>query len=294
MARTLVLTLGILGAGCGDGAGFTDAGPPPDGARDDAQSAVDAAVVDAELPDGAPVVLTSTVGFASALGSLCGVAYDHVDELVWLHPCSGADVHAFTSAGAAMGTLARPGESANDVDVAIAPAAITIGTAAVAEGAMLFVNGEAGTADVYLPDTADAAPLVTAFGDAHVVGGGYHAARGTLFLVQDRVAATSANTIAEIDAVTGAVIDSFSTLPAFDVNYGDVEVCQATGHLFVVSSFETTIAELTPTGALVAEYTLPANVVSVSGIGLGANGDAWLCGTGGEVWRVDGLPCGVP
>ncbi len=274
---------------------FTDAGSdgePPDAAAPDADLA-DAptdAPTDA-TPTDAPVVLTSAVGFSPGLGSLCGAAYDHVTQRVWLHPCSGASVHAFTVGGTAAGTLARPGEAANDVDVAIAPAAIIVGTNAVAAGGMLFINGETSVAEVHLPDTASSTPLVTAFGASHVVGGGYHLGRSTLFLLQDNVPATSANTVAELDRVTGAVVNSFSIAPVFNVSYGDLEVCASSGNLFLVSSVETTIAELTPTGALVAEYPLPTSVSAVSGLGLGPDGQAWLVGTSGQVWRLDGLPC---
>jgi hypothetical protein len=285
--RYLLLSCAAAAA-CGNDAEFTDAAVAPD-------ARADAAVVepDAEPPDAGPVVLTAPETFAPALGTLCGIGYDHVADRVWIYPCSGAEIHGFTTAGVAAGTIARPGEAANDVDVAIMPTAQTIGTTAVVAGAMLFVNGEAGTADVHLPDTAASTPLVTMFGADHVVGGAYHAGRGTLFLVQDRVSGTSPNTIAEIDRVTGAVVGSFSTLPAFDVNYGDLEVCQTTGNLFVVSSIETTIAELTPAGALVAEYALPAEATSASGLALGPDGEAWISGTSGDVWQIAGLPCGA-
>src|SRR5688500_10809437 len=163
--RSHALVLVALAA-CGDDAAFLDAGGPPDAAADATATAPDAAAPDAAPPDAAPVVLTSTVGFTPALGSLCGIAYDHVGARVWIYPCSAADVHAFTLAGDAAGTMVRPGEAANDVDVSVAPAAIVVGTNLVAEGAVLFVNGETGVAEVHLPDTAASTPLTTGFGDS--------------------------------------------------------------------------------------------------------------------------------
>lgn len=292
----------LIVAACGGDAAYVDApvavdgaldAATPDGAAPDA-GAPDGAVADAGPPDAGPVELTSTVSITPALGSLCGAGYDPIDDLVWVYPCSGATVHAFTPAGVAAGTVARPGEVANDVDVAVTPVAVVIGTTAVAAGGMLFINGETDVAEVHAPDTAGSTPLVTAFGGSHVVGGGYHPGRDTLFLVQDRVAAASPNTVAEVDRVTGAVVASFSTLPAFDVNFGDLEVCASTGHLLVVSSIEATIAELSPDGAVLAEHALPAGVVAPSGLALGADGQAWVSGTGGELWRVDGVPCPSP
>jgi len=200
-------------------------------------------------------------------------------------------VHGYTADGTPDTTLPRPGEAADDADIAFMPAPHTIGTTAVAAGAMLFINGETAVAEVHLPDTAQSTPLVTAFGASHVVGGAYHPVRQTLFLVQDRNAGATGNTVAEIDRASGALLGTFSTAPAFDVNYGDLEVCPSSGNLFVVSSVETTIAELTPAGAPVGEYALPAGVTSVSGLALGPDGTAWLVGTGGQVWRLAGLPC---
>ena len=55
---------------------------------------------------------------------------------------------------------------------------------------------------------------------------------------------------------------------------------------------ETTIAELTPTGALVGEYALPAEVTGTSGLAFeGSGGAAWVSGTSGVLRRIVGLPC---
>jgi hypothetical protein len=136
--------------------------------------------------------------------------------------------------------------------------------------------------------------LTTVFGNSHVVGGAFHPQRGTIFLVQDRVAgAVDGNRIAEIDPETGAVVATFQTTPAFVVNYGDLDVCPSTGHLLVVSSDEATIAEFTPAGTLIAEHPLPDGVTALSGIGIDdSTGDAWVSDTSGIVRRIVGLPCG--
>jgi len=281
----------VLLAGCGSDPvrKLPDAPMVPLDASTDA--AIDAPI---DAPPDAPVMLTTATTFASGLGTLCGIAYDQVATQVWVYPCDSANLTRFSPAGAVLGTLARPGEVANDVDVDVAPAALTLGTTAVAAGDLIVINGETGPAELYVPTVTTAAVVATAFGDSHVVGGAYHVARASVFAVQDRVAgATNGNVVAELDPVTGAERARFSTLPAFDVNYGDLEVCQSTGHLFVVSSIESTIAELTPTGALIAEYALPAAVVLASGIGIeDGTGAAWISGTGGGVWRITGLPCG--
>jgi len=281
----------VIPVGCGS----EPVGKLPDAPVVPIDAAIDAAIdARVDAPPDAAIVLTTATTFPSNLGTLCGIAYDHVATQVWVYPCDNANLTRFSPAGTVLGTLARPGEVANDVDVDVAPAALTLGTTAVAAGDLIVINGETGPADLYVPTLSAALAVATAFGDSHVVGGAYHVARTSVFAVQDRVAgATNGNVIAELDPVTGAERARFSTLPAFDVNYGDLDVCQATGNLFVVSSIETTVAELTPTGALVAEYALPAAVVSASGIGIeDGTGAAWISGTGGGVWRITGLPCG--
>ena len=277
-----------VGGGAGSGGGATDAGTDSS-----AGDAGDGGPGDAG--DGA-VQLMDAGMFPTSLGQLCGIGYDHVRDEVWVYPCSGATVHGFTPGGVALGTVPRPGESANDVDVDFAPTALTLGTASIAEGTMLFTNGETGVAEIYAIDTTvDAAPsvLTTAFGSSHVVGSSYHASRATIFAVQDRqVAAPNGNLMGELDPTNGSVLNTFVTVPEFSVNFGDIDVCQSTGNLFVVSSDESTMAEFTPTGTFLGEHALPATVSGLSGIAVDdSTGEVWLAGTSGGVWHVQGAPC---
>jgi hypothetical protein len=74
-------------------------------------------------------MLTSTVTFPSNLvGGLCSVGFDRSTSTLWLYPCSGADLHSFSTAGVAGPTVARPGESANDVDITFTSETIVLGT----------------------------------------------------------------------------------------------------------------------------------------------------------------------
>jgi hypothetical protein len=266
----------------------------------DAGSELDAgAAVDAGAADAGPLALT-LIGqpfVAGASGTACGIAYDGVRDSLWVLACSGATVQQFSPAGVQLSSLARAGESADDVDLDFAPADFSLGGAAVAAGDMLLINGESGPAEIYVvpPDVDAGTPrsLATQFGASHVVGGAFHIARGTFFAVQDRVPGSPlGNVVAEIDATSGAVLRSFSTLPNYDVNYGDLEVCQSTGNLLLVSSAESTVGEFTPDGTFVAKHALPNGVSGLSGIGLDdATGTAWLSSTSRNVFRVTGLPC---
>lgn len=233
-------------------------------------------------------------------GELCGVGFDSGTGNVWVYQCSASDIQQYAATGAFVSSVTRPGGSANDVDLDFSPAPSTLGSTALLPDTLLFVDGESGPAEIYAVDEASGAvlaTLATAFGASHVVGGAYHPERETFFLVQDSVPGGGAgDVVAEIDPVTGAVLGSFRPVESgFSLFYGDLEVSAANGHLFLVSSAEEAVAEFTPAGVLVQEMPLPDGVSSLSGIGLDdANGEGWVSGTGGTVWRIEGFPAPEP
>ncbi|MGE0404466.1 MAG: hypothetical protein AB7T06_47590 [Kofleriaceae bacterium] len=271
----------LLLAGCGDDGGankLPDAPRPPDSSID--------VPVDEPTPD-APVMITTMSSFSITGG--CGLAFDPAASEVLVYPCSGAAINRYSTAGALLGTIARPGEAADDVDLDVVSAAFTLGSTNIPAGTLLFVNGETGPADLY----AGATTLAAQFGASHSVGGALHVGRGTVFLVQDRVpGATDGNRVAEIDPATGAVVQTWQTTPDYTVNYGDIDVCQSSGNLFIVSNAETTMAEFTPTGTLVAEYPLPTGSSDGSGLAIvDGTGTAWIGTPSGTAFQVTGLPC---
>ena len=323
LAWTLVLSTGLVLA-CGSSGKSKDAGPgdgPSDGTDTpvaDAPPITDAGgnsselLIDPDLGGGevsaggdagdvgtgdasgdAPGMTTKVAQFTSSLRA-CGLAYADATSTIWVFPCSSPMAHAFTTAGVAMGTLPLQGEAADDGDLDVAPRAFMLGTTAVPAGSLLFTNGESGTAEIYAYDPATKMPLgmlATMFGDNHVVGASFHSTRGSLFAVQDRQTGAG-NRVAEIEVSAGAVAANFATTPAVVVNYGDVEVCQPTGNLLVVSSDRTDLGEFTPAGTFVRYHNLPADVTDLSGIGVDdATGELWVTGTGGTVWKVNGTPC---
>jgi sugar lactone lactonase YvrE len=85
-------------------------------------------------------------------------------------------------------------------------------------------------------------------------------------------------------------VQSFST-GDFAVSFGDLDVCNATGEIFVVSSIQNTVAIFAPTGERTGTYGLPADVATPSGLSLTSEGNAYLSSTSGSVFQVSGLPC---
>ncbi|MBW2269244.1 MAG: hypothetical protein JRH16_11755 [Deltaproteobacteria bacterium] len=231
----------------------------------------------------------------SGAAGLCGTGFDQTNDGVWVYDCSAADVQRYATDGTFLSSVSRPGEAANDVDVEFSKARFVLDATLLEAGTLLFVNGETGVAEVYALDKSTGAvleTLVTGFGASHVVGGGYHPDRASLFLLQDRVSGSLPNQIGEVDPVTGTVLNMFSTLPDFDVNFGDLDVCRSSGNLLVVSSIETSIGEFAPSGTFIQHHALPAGVSLLSGIAIDdSTGEAWVSGTGGVVWQLGGLPC---
>ncbi len=248
-------------------------------------------------PGIAAAQLTTNFQFSSA--GAVGLGFGQGQ--VWTYSAFSTEIRHYAQSGAFIGSIVRPGEAANDVDIEFTQAPLVLNATPLPADTLLFINGETGVAEVYAVNTANGAvlaSLTTAFGGSHVVGGAHHPLRGTLFLVQDRVPsdANQRSRIAEINPQTGAVINSFqitTVAPTFTVNFGDIEVAD-NGNLLVVSDDEITVAELTPTGSLVTLHTLPAGVGGLSGIGLDAGACAFWVGTpAGLVSRV-AWPSGSP
>lgn len=249
------------------------------------------------LPASAQISLLGSFDPAE-VGDLCSVGFDTAADAAWVYGCFNASLHSYASDGAFLGAIPRPGESANDVDVEIAPEALTLGTTVVPAGALLFINGESGPAEIYALDGSTGAVLATLdtdFGVGHVVGGAYDPLRDTFFLVQDNVpGAGDRNRVAEIDPATGAVLNTYQIEATFNVSYGDLDVSAQTGNLFVASSVEGRLAEYLPDGTFVAYHALPSGVTGLSGIGLDcAAQEAWASSTNGSVYRLGGVPCGT-
>ena len=144
----------------------------------------------AALPTAARAQLALTSQFSTATSSVGG-AYSAQSDTIWQYASFGTVLRELSRTGTLLGTIPRPGNSANDADLAIAPVTFQLGGVTVPQGSVLFIDGESGGAEIYAVDPSNGAviaSLAAAFGNSHVVGGAYHVQRGTFFLVQDRVA----------------------------------------------------------------------------------------------------------
>jgi hypothetical protein len=231
--------------------------------------------------------------------SAVGMGVDPTNGDAWVYDSFGATIRRYSALGVPMGSVPRPGESANDADVEFTVAPMTLGTTSLPTGTLLFINGESDVAEVYAIDKSTGsvlATLITDFGASHVVGGAQHPERGTIFLVQDHVpgATSLRNRIAEIDPATGDVLNTFvitDVASSFTVNFGDIEVTGG-GNLAVVSSHEDgAILELTPDGAFVALRTHPAT--NSCGIGIVPESCEFrVVNTSGRVTTLGGIDPG--
>ncbi len=232
----------------------------------------------------------------AGISSLCGLGYDPFNSQVWVYACNSDSIKCYSPAGVLLKTIAVAGENANDVDIEVSEVPFQMNGQSYPQGQLLFFNGETDSAETYVLDNINGTVLDTLhsrFGNSHVVGGAYHPARNTFFMVQDNVpGATLENLIAEINPLTGDTLQVFQITNYFNVSYGDIEV-GGNGNLFVVSSVEDSIAEFTPQGAFVQQHGLPSGVSDLSGIGLDClTGDAWVTSNSGTVYHLSQFPCG--
>ena len=217
-----------------------------------------------------------------------GLGFDSSTNSLFAYTQGGAEINSYDLSGNLISSIASPGESANNFDLSFASESLTLGNTEVSEDTLIVINGESGTTDIYAVDVENNAivsTLVTEFGTSQVVGGSYHPQRDSFFLLQNSVIGSL---IAEVDPIEGAIVNTFSPGEEYDVLSGDLEINTTTGNLFIVSSDETSIRELTPEGEIVRDLELPDNVSDLSGIALDeTTGNIWVSNINGEVWQLD-------
>lgn len=221
---------------------------------------------------------------ATTLTQPVALGVDELRQRYYVYTGFGNDITVMDRAGTALTSIPWPGEGANDADIDLAPVTMSLANTTVTQGSVLVFNGETGATEVYALDAAAGtvtATLNTAFGASHVVGGAYNPVTKTLFLLQDNVPGGGAgNTVAEVDPDSGAVLSSFAinnSSTVFDVSFGDLDINNETGTLYLVSSVEGMIAEFTRDGSFIRYITLPSEISSPSGLAVSDERDRlWM------------------
>ena len=190
-------------------------------------------------------------------------------------------------------TFSILGERTNNVDIEIASETMQLAGASIPQGSFLFINGETGTAEIYAFDTDTGvllAQLNTTIGNGDVVGGAYNPTTQTFFLLQETQAATGDPIVSEINPNSGAVLNQFSgafNALDFDVGFGDIDINNETGSLYIIGSAERGMLELNPNGSIVRVLAIPLDITSPSGLAINQTGDKiWLSSTSGNVFEL--------
>lgn len=240
---------------------------------------------------GTGAVLLSS--FDPGLGTLVSIARDPGSGNLYVHDDFADSIYVFDPSGQRTGAvLTRPGRSSNDIDLDVLTVGATIGSTQVPAGTLLVDNGEAAPMTLFAIDPIEDVVLdsVVMQVAGNPVGGAYHPIRGTFFSVS-----WNNDLIYEVDAGTGEVLTSFPVVeagsPAWDMFYGDLDVHPVTGELYLVSSNETSLRVMSPTGVWIRDVDWgPSGATSISGIAIDPDGPtAWLSSTNGTVYQVGGI-----
>jgi hypothetical protein len=225
------------------------------------------------------------------LGTLISIAHDPVSTNLFVYEAFAAEIRELTTAGVEVTpAFPRPGSSANDFDLEFLPVSVNVGATTVPANTLLAVNGDDIARTLYALDKDAGTILATqTFTAGSTVGAAYHPLRGTIFNVD-----WSADIVSEIEPATGAVLASFTLRPTaapstWDLFYGDVEIDVESGNLMIVSSSQTSIRVMTPTGTWLRDVTV-GGLVNMSGIAWDDSaGVAWITSTHGTIYRLPGL-----
>lgn len=226
--------------------------------------------------------------FDPGLGGLVAVVFDPVSDNVFIYDDFATNTNRYTRTGTSVSSIPNPGIASNDIDLDFAPSSINIGGNTVPTNTLLVLNSESSSAEtLFGVEKSNGNILASQTLVANqMVGGAWSQARGTFFGVD-----WQADVVREYDLASGTELNSFTVDPnssGFDIFFGDLEVNQASGNLFLVSSTQNTIRELTPTGTFVQDIDVnPFGISNMSGIAFDdGRGEAWISSTNGTVYHI--------
>ena len=236
---------------------------------------------------GGPAVASS---FDPGLGTLVGIATDDATGNLFLYGAFGDDILEFTPGGTEVAPrIPVPLGASDDFDLEFTTGALTIGGTALSNNTLIAVNGDVTPDTILGVNKDDGSILATRELPTNYasVGLTHHGSRNTIFLI-DYVN----DVLIEVEPNGGAEIQRFTVRGGglFDIFYGDVDVNEATGNLFVVGNRQEKIREFSPGGELVREYDVSGlGIGEMSGIALGVGDTAWVSTVGGMVHQVVNL-----
>lgn len=228
--------------------------------------------------------------FQTPLANAYGLALDPAAGSLFVYQGALTQIYEFAASGSeALPRIPFPGSTAGAVDLDFTSRQATIGGAVVPAGTLLVINGSGQTAYAVNKDTGAVlanVPLPLPAGT--ILGGAYHAARNTLFVV-------SSSTAYEINPTTGAVMNSFPVQPVgsptYSLSYGDLAVDDLTGNLVLASGSYDLIRELTPTGQWVRDQNVASlNLGRLGGIAIDqATRRVWVCNLLGSIYELESV-----
>jgi len=231
-----------------------------------------------------------------------GIAVSPATGNLFVHARNEVPVRELTTDGVEVSQFDHPSDALNTMGMEFTSAPLNLGGVDVPAGTLLFVDGDVDPPMLFALDETDGKVLasveLTAIGEP-VTGVAHHPGRGTLLLI------SSVGTIHEVDAADGTIISSFSGAPAGSpafsfAGFGGMEVNETTGNLYVVSSPQVMVRELTASGQFVQDFDLshhgPANhsdQATLADIAIdNATGDLWLLDESEAVYKFSPLATG--
>lgn len=179
------------------------------------------------------------------------IGYSAISGEIFVHFLSNPSIHVYRPDGTFVRSIPKPYAGGNDDDMEVPSEPVDVGGTVVPAGTLLIFEGEVSPPRVFAVDPSDGTVLaeqvfgVTGMGQW--TGGAFHSTTGTCF-----VTGWNTNEIHEIDTETGTLIHTFPVRPPgspdWTLYYSDLDVLDADGQLYLVSSNQNVVRALSPTG----------------------------------------------
>ncbi|MEM6638759.1 MAG: hypothetical protein AAF610_02560 [Pseudomonadota bacterium] len=207
--------------------------------------------------------------------SVVALAVDPATGHVFLYTEFGQVILEYSDDGTQLNSIPIPGVSSNDIDLDFALSPLNVGGTVVPANTLLVFEGDQSPETLYAVDKANGATLASVALDSSSLVGGAHLVNTNDVIT---VNFTGEDTINRHDAETGLSFSNFLPGPEpFDIFYGDVDASATSGNLFLASSSQSILRELTETGLCVRD-------VDVSELGIGQMAGIAVDDSTGFVW----------